>query len=318
MTRPRPSRPPAQRGAPGEPPAGVGRTALGAAIFRAIESRRADRLFADPYAAAFLAAAPAVLHRANRGTLARLGIATGAAFQTHVVIRTRFFDDYLLAAAAAGVRQLVLVAAGLDTRAYRLAWPAGCRLFEVDLPEVLEFKHRVLAARAAVPSCDRRPVPADLREDWTTPLVAAGLHPDQPTGWLLEGLLSYLSAGEAEALLRAVGRLSAAGSRLACEAGDPGAGELRERARATPAVAEFARLWRGGLPDPAGWLTDQGWRVSHHDGAAVTAGYQRTVPGPVAGGGFLTAVRPSTAPPPVGGQSTGAGPAAGSGRPRRK
>ena len=201
----------------GAVPAGVGRTALGVAMVRAIESRRGDRLFRDPYAAAFLAAAPAVFDIGGRGAVACLGglSSAGAAFWSHAVIRTRFFDDYLLAATGQGIRQVVLLAAGLDTRAFRLDWPAGVRLFELDLAGVLDFKRRVLDERAAKPRCDRRPVAADLRTDWAAPLARAGLRPDQPTAWLLEGLLIYLSADEVIDLLTTLGGLSATGSRVA-------------------------------------------------------------------------------------------------------
>jgi methyltransferase (TIGR00027 family) len=271
--------------------AGVGRTAFGAAMFRAAESRRSDRLFHDPYAAAFRAAAPAVFDREQRGTVARLGMASwGAACQAHVVIRTRFFDDFLRCATGQGIHQVVLVASGLDTRAYRLAWPANVQLFEVDLPEVLGFKRRVLEAQAAVPRCDHRLVPADLREDWTTPLTDAGLHPDEPTVWLLEGLLIYLSAGEAGELFTTIGGLSTAGSRLAFESDDPGVCAIREQARTIPAIATYTELWKGGLPDAPGWLTARDWRLTHHDRGEAAAGYGRAVSEP-SSGGFITAVR---------------------------
>ena len=110
-------------------PIGVGRTALGVALVRAMESRRRDRLFHDPYAAAFLAAAQAMFDGDQRGAVAGLGglSSEGAAFWSHAVIRTRFFDDYLLDPTGQGIRQVVLLAAGLDTRAYRLVWPAAVR-----------------------------------------------------------------------------------------------------------------------------------------------------------------------------------------------
>jgi methyltransferase (TIGR00027 family) len=273
-------------------PVGVGRTALGAAMIRAIESRRRDRLFSDPYAAAFLAAAPRAFGSPERGAAACLsGLSSaGAGFLAHVVLRTRFFDDYLLDAADRGLRQVVLLAAGLDARAYRLDWPTGVRVFELDFADVLEFKRRVLARRAAVPRGDLRPVPADLREDWAAPLNAAGLRPDEPTAWLLEGLLIYLSADEVVHLLGTLGELSAPGSRVAFEFEQTDGGTLRERARLLPAVAQYAALWKGGLPDAPDWLAAHGWRLRTDGLAAVAARYGRA-PAGSATGGFLTAVR---------------------------
>jgi hypothetical protein len=113
----------------------------------------------------------------------------GAVFHVHGVIRTRFFDDYLTAAIAARCHQVVLLAAGLDTRALRLAWPAGTRVFEIDLPGVLSFKDSVLAAQGAVPRCERIKVPADLCTDWTAALAEAGFDRSTPAAWLAEGLL---------------------------------------------------------------------------------------------------------------------------------
>jgi methyltransferase (TIGR00027 family) len=276
----------------GDAPTGVGKTALGVAMVRAEESRRSDRLFDDPYAAAFLAAAPGVFNREERAATTDVGGMTGwgAAFWSHAVIRTRFFDDYLLDTAGRGIRQVVLLAAGLDTRAYRLAWPADVCLFELDLPQVLDFKQRVLQEQAAVPRCDRRAIAVDLREDWTRPLTEAGLNPDQPTAWLLEGLLVYLSGDEAAHLLATVGELSAAGSRVAFEFEDLGSDSLRAQARTAPAMAEYTALWKGGLPGAPGWLAEHGWRPEAHNRAEVTAGYGRAVSGSSAGG-FVTAAR---------------------------
>jgi methyltransferase (TIGR00027 family) len=270
----------------------VGRTALGVAMVRAIESRRRDRLFSDPYAAAFLAAAPKVFNPADRGAVACLsGLSrTGTSFWSRAVIRTRFFDDYLVDATGRGVRQIVLLAAGLDTRAYRLNWPADVRLFELDLPEVLEFKRQVLASRSAKPRCDYRPIPADLREDWATVLTGAGLRTDQPTAWLLEGLLIYLSAAEVAHVLSTLSELSPTDSQVAFESETVDAGTLQRQARDLPPLAHYAELWQGGLADPAGWLAARGWRTELHDLAAAASRYRRYA-AELSGAGFLTATR---------------------------
>jgi methyltransferase (TIGR00027 family) len=264
------------------------RTAVGMARIRADESRRRDRLFDDPLAAAFVAAAPEPPpeHRAPRGVVAELG----ALLYHQGVIRTRFYDEYLTAAAEGGCAQVVLLAAGFDTRAFRLAWPAGLRLFEVDLPEVLDFKEGVLAERGAAPRCRRTVVPADLRADWPERLVAAGFEPGRPAAWLAEGLLIYLTAGEVAELLGTVGRLSAPGSQLACEQAT-GAEALRARAAAMPSMQGVATLWKGGLgTGTADWLAGHGWAVRSVDRAALAAAWGRATK-KAPSGGFVVAVR---------------------------
>ncbi len=274
---------------------GVGKTALGVAMVRARESRRDDRLFDDPYAQAFLDAAPGAFPEEpeTQEQLAPLGpmASLGAVFYAHAVIRTRFFDDYLTAATAARCRQVVLLAAGLDTRAFRLAWPKDTRVFEVDLPDVLAFKDTVLAARNAVPRCERTAVPADLRVDWTATLAEAGFDRVSRAAWLAEGLLIYLTAGEAGRLLTGVSELSAPGSQLSFEHGPMATATLTGQARQMPAMQEYTSLWKGGLGDDARrWLTGHAWQPQFRELAALAASYRRPVPGQ-ARGGFLTATR---------------------------
>jgi methyltransferase (TIGR00027 family) len=290
------SRDPEPPAPPAGPPQGVGRTALGVAIVRARESQRDDRLFDDPYAQAFADAAPGAFPELPQTgeQLAALGplASVGAAFYAHAVIRTRFFDDYLAAAATAGCRQVVLLAAGLDTRAFRLAWPGHTTVFEIDLPGVLAFKDTVLSARGAVPRCERVVVPADLREDWTGALAGAGFDRAGPAAWLAEGLLLYLTAEQASRLLTEVSELSAPGSRLSFEHDPEAAATLAGQARQMPALRRYASLWRGGLGgDAPGWLAGRGWQPQVRDLAAVAAAYGRPVPDP-SRGGFLTAGRP--------------------------
>ena len=237
------------------PLTGVSATALSVARIRAAESRRPDALFRDPYAAAFVRAAGATRASGepnpNRDTLIR-----------QVTRRTRYYDDQLLAATPA-CRQVVLLAAGLDTRAYRLPWPDGVHLYELDLPPVLAFKQRVLDDLDARPRCERTTVATDLTADWSAALTTAGLDPAQPTAWLAEGFLIYLTAGQAAHVLTTATALSAAGSRLCCERGGaPGI---------VPSDTGAVALFRGGLgaatPD---WLADRGWRVTP-DGRFLSA-----------------------------------------------
>jgi methyltransferase (TIGR00027 family) len=280
---------------PHGPLKGVAKTALGVAMVRARESLREDRLFDDPYAHRFLEAAPGAFPEepTSAEDLSALGplASLGAVFAFHGVLRTRFFDDYLLTATAAGCAQVVLLAAGLDARALRLSWPGGVRVFELDLPEVFAYKEAVLAACDAAPTCERSIVRVDLRESWTDELAAAGFDPTAPTAWLSEGLLLYLTADEAVRLLTTVGELSAPGSQLAFEHGGIADSALVAQTRGMPAMDQYTSLWKGGLgQDAPGWLSRHGWHPQLHNLAELAASYDRPVPAP-SSGGFLTAVR---------------------------
>ncbi len=275
------------------PLAGVGATSLGVAMVRAHESQRPDRLFNDHLAAAFVAAAPNMFPEA-RAPQDGDQKSVGAAFGMHAVFRTRCYDDYLLAACETGVRQVVLVAAGLDTRAFRLPWPDGTHVFEADLPSVLSFKDEVLAAQHAMPSCVRTTVPVDLRADWPEALRAAGFDPTRPTAWLVEGLLVYLTAEEADRLLSDIDALSAQGSQVSFESSGAATADLLDKARITPSMRKYSRLWRGGLDvDPAEWLRDRGWDSTNRSLSDIAEQYGRPLT-VAAVSGFLTAVR--TAP----------------------
>lgn len=193
---------------------GVGLTALVTAALRAVETNTGDPLIDDPFAAQFVRCAnpenplPVRLADVDRDedrTLLKFA-ADGMA------LRTRYLDDHLL---GSGAGQVVILAAGLDTRAFRLGWPQGCTVFEMDQQSVLEFKQDALDQAGARPRCDRRTVPVDLREDWAAALVAAGFDQTRPTAWLAEGLLPYLSPAEEERLFDLVHKLSAPGSSIA-------------------------------------------------------------------------------------------------------
>jgi methyltransferase (TIGR00027 family) len=264
-------------------------------MLRARESRREDRLFDDPYAQAFVDAAPGAFGqeprtRADKAALGPMA-SVGGMFYPRVVIRTRFFDSYLSAAVGAGCSQVVLLAAGLDSRAFRLPWPEGTRVFEVDLPGLLDFKDAVLAARGAVPRCERTTVPADLRADWAAPLAEAGFDRARPAAWLAEGLLIYLTAADVERLLTDVTGLSASGSQLSFEHSPQAHAALMDQSRQMPALHRYSSLWKGGLGDDAPQrLISLGWQPKLHDLAALAASYERPVP-EQARGGFLTAIR---------------------------
>ena len=169
---------------------------------------------------------------------------------------------------------MVLLAAGLDTRAFRLTWPPGLRLFELDLPDVLAFKEHVLAGQGALPRCGRTILPIDLQAEWPAALTTAGFDPTAPTAWLAEGLLIYLTAHDATQLLARVDELSAEGSQLSFEHGTIADSSLLAQAHAVPAMDQYTQLWKGGL-GPAGpdWLTRHGWQVQTHDRVDLAASY---------------------------------------------
>ncbi|MFI7618480.1 SAM-dependent methyltransferase [Nonomuraea terrae] len=257
---------------------GIGATALGVAVLRALESRRPDRLFDDPYAQLFLDASawPAGLAESFLRTMSE-----------QVAVRTRFLDDALLAATRgehAGGRpgpeaacdQVVLLGCGMDARAYRLSWPAGTTVYELDLPDVLAFKGAVLAEHGATPACRRVEVAADLREDWPRALTEAGFDPSRPAAWLAEGLLYALPPAAADLLLDRVTGLSAPGSVLAVEHMEDS--PLLRSARADVS-RELVDMWQGGPAEPLGeWLTKRGWIATVRDLTEVLAEHGRTAP----------------------------------------
>ena len=187
--------------------------------------------------------------------------------------RTRFFDDFFQDATQAGIRQAVILASGLDARAYRLAWPADMTVFEIDQPEVIEFKTSTLAGLGAAPQTDLRTVAIDLRQDWPTALREAGLDKNRPTAWIAEGLFGYLPPAAQDALLENITALSAPGSRLACEAVPVRPEVDKEQARETMRKAsvkwrehglelDFTELgFQGERNDVAAHLPDLGWRT---------------------------------------------------------
>ncbi|MCV7077495.1 class I SAM-dependent methyltransferase [Mycobacterium szulgai] len=134
-----------------------------------------------------------------------------------MAVRTKFYDDYFVEATASGIRQAVILASGLDARAYRLPWPAGTVVYELDQPRVIEFKTAALADIGAEPTATRRAIPIDLRGDWPAALQTAGLDPAAPTAWLAEGLLIYLPPDAQDRLFDDITALSAPGSTVGTE-----------------------------------------------------------------------------------------------------
>jgi methyltransferase (TIGR00027 family) len=252
----------------------IGQTALAVAACRAVETRRPSPLVRDPYAEAFVRAAQSPVPLPTTPEAADSDpVFPWPPFSTYVGVRSRFFDEFFASVlggpAATRLRQVVLLAAGLDTRAFRLDWPAGTTLYEVDAPLVLDFKDLVLASSAARPRCARRAVAADLREDWPRELRAAGFDPAQATAWLAEGLLPYLTDEEKVSLLATVHDLSAPGSEIAVEHLSAGVESLRAYATFQEASEhhdvdfDATTLWTGGQrADPVPWLASRDWSVT--------------------------------------------------------
>ncbi|GAA3419452.1 class I SAM-dependent methyltransferase [Streptosporangium vulgare] len=251
---------------------GVGLTALMVAAARAIETHRPDTLAGDAYAEHFVRTArasatwpvhPAEVPGGDTNPLwGRLGRYFG--------LRTRVLDDSLTRSAHAGARQVVLLGAGLDTRAFRLDWPLGLVVYEIDRDGVLEFKHRVLDGLSATPAATRRPIAIDLRDDWAQALLGAGFDPAVPTAWLAEGLLLYLPPAAERRLIDTVDHLSAGGSTLAFEVK---LGPESPEVRASPIYAatrqqigiDLLALFDGEpRPDSVGHLRERGWSVTVH------------------------------------------------------
>jgi methyltransferase (TIGR00027 family) len=200
-----------------------------------------------------------------------------------MAVRTRHFDTLFTDATAAGVRQAVILAAGLDARAYRLAWPVGTTVYELDQPDVIAFKGETLAQLGAEPAADRRPVAIDLREDWPKALLDNGFDPTQPTAWIAEGLLIYLPPDAQDLLFDRIDELSAPGSRVATEHipdisafSDERSQVIADRLRQYGHDIEMSELiYRDERNDVIDYLTAHGWDVT-----------AQTVPDAYAANGF--------------------------------
>lgn len=198
----------------------VGATATMVAAQRALAAAGPDPLIDDPFAAPLVRAVGMDVY--TRLVDGKIPVEEGSEFDPDrmaegMAVRTRFFDRHFLTATKSGTRQAAILAAGLDARAYRLPWPAGTVVYEVDMPEVIEFKTATLRDLGAEPTAQRRTVAVDLRDDWPTALAAAGFDTQAATVWSAEGLLVYLRPDAQDALFDNITALSAADSRLACE-----------------------------------------------------------------------------------------------------
>ena len=281
----------------------VGATALGVAAARAAETESETPLISDPFARVFLEAAgdgmwnwfaapnlPAEIVESEPDLQPRM-----QRMVDYMAARTAFFDQFFLDAARAGVHQVVILAAGLDSRAWRLPWPDGTTVYELDQPRVLEFKSSTLRENGAQPTCNLVHVPVDLRHDWPAALQEAGFDSSAPSVWSAEGLLPFLPAAAQELLFERVQALGAAGSRIAVEAPgpdflDPDARakqrETMQRVRDLMAKLEPQRdmpdvqdLWYFEEREDVGdWLRRHGWAVTVTPADELMARYDRRPP----------------------------------------
>jgi methyltransferase (TIGR00027 family) len=261
----------------------VGATATMVAAARAMATTADDPLINDPFAEPLVRAVGVdFFTRLVTGELRPEDLdsdseSVGMQRMTgNMAVRTKFFDEFFLSETEGGIRQAVILASGLDSRAYRLAWPAGTTVYEIDQPEVIEFKTRTLAELGAEPTAKRRTVAMDLRYDWPSALIEEGFDPNQPTAWSAEGLLGYLPPDAQDRLLDTITELSAPGSRIAVESVpnvDPAdhekaierMREASERWREHGFDLDFAELvYMGDRNEAASYLGAHGWELDRH------------------------------------------------------
>lgn len=258
------------------PASSVGMTATLVAAARAMGTRDERGLIDDPFAEPLVRAVGVPFFvdmldgRVDTSAFGEDGAERAAAMIAGMAMRTRFFDTYFTSTLTAGIRQAVILAAGLDSRAYRLSWPSGTVVYEVDQPAVVEFKTDTLAGLGATPTAERRTVGIDLREDWPAALRASGFDPTAPTAWLAEGLLIYLPPDAQDRLLDTITDLSAPGSAVATEyvpgIVDFDAAQAREMAAPLQQLGLDldmpALVYSGPRSNVMDYLATRGWQVT--------------------------------------------------------
>lgn len=269
----------------------VGATATMVAAARALASEEVDAIISDPFAAPLVRAVGVdFFTRLIDGDIPEAKAAEAAGdlqlVTNSIAVRTRFFDEFFLAACDAGIRQIVILAAGLDARTYRLSWPRGTVAYEIDQPQVIEFKNGAMSALGATPAAHRKTVSVDLRDDWPNALRRSGFDDTLATAWSAEGLLMYLPPDAQDRLFDSITALSAPGSKLATEYHPDSGTSMSERAQ------EFNQRWvnlgcdidlsglffDGDRTSVVDYLTDQGWRVQTRARRELSSDYGRVFP----------------------------------------
>ena len=288
----------------------VGATATMVAAARAVATEDTDPIISDPFAAPLVRAVGIdFFTRVVDGeiTPTDTGDNGNVELQTltdSLAVRTRFFDEFFINAAAAGIGQAVILAAGLDARAYRLAWPASSVVYEVDQPKVVAFKTQTMARLGAEPTAQRRTVSVDLRDDWPAALRDSGFDDTKPSAWSAEGLLMYLPPEAQDRLFDHITVLSAPGSQLATEYHPDTGPTMAERGQAMNDrwadlgcdVDLSGLFYEGERNNVADYLNDRGWQVTARNRRELFGEYGRVFPGDEALAAFrnivsLTATR---------------------------
>lgn len=248
----------------------LGFTARWTALGRAEESQREDALFHDPWAASLAG------DLGQRWEDIELPEEIQKTLRALLAVRTRFFDDFFRRTAIdQKIQQVVLLAAGLDARAFRLPWVEQTRLFELDQPHVLEYKEQVLAAGGAKAACERIIIKVDLREAWVEALKDAGFDAGKPSAWLMEGLQPYLSSEALERLFDGITSLSAPQSWMSFDAAN---GAFLTSEWTQPMIklmAQIGLFWQSAIDDPQAFLQERGWSATVTELGEENANYGR-------------------------------------------
>jgi methyltransferase (TIGR00027 family) len=273
----------------------VGATATMVAAARALASEDTNPIINDPFAAPLVRAAgidfftrvvdgeidPTLEENVGENGKGELQTETDS-----LAVRTRFFDEFFTNATAAGIGQAVILAAGLDARAYRLAWASGSVVYEVDQPKVVAFKTETMAGLGAKPTAERRTVSIDLREDWPAALRDSGFDDTKPAAWSAEGLLMYLPPEAQDRLFDHITALSAPGSQLATEYHPQTGPTMAERSQAMNNrwanlgcdVDLSGLFYEGERNNVADYLSDRGWQVVTRARRELFGDYGRPFP----------------------------------------